>query len=318
MVDKTIDEQPLLIAPIGADVPAAKTNTDYRIRVGEANGLATLDTNSKIAVAQLQTISLSGDVTGSGTTSIAVTILDDSHNHIIANVDGLQAELDNKLSLGGGNVSGTVNWFVGPVGTQQSAFRIGWNNGITRWAQAMETDGSFALYSYNSAGADAVPALSISTTQAGGTDVIRFKGNNLWHAGNFNPANYAPVSHTHTTAQITDLGSYTGLDVRYYTETETNTLLAGKANTSHSHVINDVTGLQAALDGKAAATHTHVIGDVTGLQAALDSKLDDSQATATGLDILNSANQDEARDAIGVYVQAGDPGAVADGSLWIW
>jgi hypothetical protein len=41
---------------------------------------------------------LSGDVSGSGTTSIAVTIADDSHNHVISNVDGLQTALDAKLA----------------------------------------------------------------------------------------------------------------------------------------------------------------------------------------------------------------------------
>ena len=45
-----------------------------------------------------QTITLSGDVSGSGTTSIAVTIADDSHNHVISNVDGLQTALDAKLA----------------------------------------------------------------------------------------------------------------------------------------------------------------------------------------------------------------------------
>ena len=48
-----------------------------------------------------QTITLSGDVSGSGTTSIAVTIADDSHNHVISNVDGLQTALDGKLSTSG-------------------------------------------------------------------------------------------------------------------------------------------------------------------------------------------------------------------------
>jgi hypothetical protein len=49
-----------------------------------------------------QTITLSGDVSGSGTTSIAVTIADDSHNHIISNVDGLQTALDAKLTSSSG------------------------------------------------------------------------------------------------------------------------------------------------------------------------------------------------------------------------
>lgn len=54
-----------------------------------------------------------------------------------------------------------------------------------------------------------------------------------------------PTSHTH--------------DDRYYTETEINTLLAGKqaagsyAASSHTHTIADTNGLQAALDGKQAA-----------------------------------------------------------------
>jgi hypothetical protein len=45
-----------------------------------------------------QAITLTGDATGSGTTSIAVTVADDSHNHVISNVDGLQTALDAKLA----------------------------------------------------------------------------------------------------------------------------------------------------------------------------------------------------------------------------
>lgn len=51
-----------------------------------------------------RTISLSGDVTGSvsfdgsANVSIATTIADDSHNHVISNVDGLQDSLDSKAN----------------------------------------------------------------------------------------------------------------------------------------------------------------------------------------------------------------------------
>ena len=55
-----------------------------------------------------QTITLSGDATGSGTTSIVVTVADDSHNHIISNVDGLQTALDAKLALAGGTMTGSL------------------------------------------------------------------------------------------------------------------------------------------------------------------------------------------------------------------
>lgn len=56
------------------------------------------------------------------------------------------------------------------------------------------------------------------------------------------------------------------------------TVISGKANTSHTHSISDITNLQSALDGKqvagsyANATHTHGIMDITGLQLALDAK----------------------------------------------
>ena len=48
---------------------------------------------------------------------------------------------------------------------------------------------------------------------------------------------------------------------------------------SHKHVIDDVTGLQDALDAKPDADHKHVIDDVTGLQAELDGKASIEQIT---------------------------------------
>lgn len=53
-----------------------------------------------------RTITLTGDVTGSGSSdgstgwSITATVKDDSHNHVISNVDGLQDALNGKISQG--------------------------------------------------------------------------------------------------------------------------------------------------------------------------------------------------------------------------
>lgn len=54
------------------------------------------------------------------------------------------------------------------------------------------------------------------------------------------PSTFTPSAHTHTTSDITNLSSYTGFDSRYYTETEVNSLLSGKANTSHTHAAADI------------------------------------------------------------------------------
>ena len=91
-------------------------------------------------------------------------------------------------------------------------------------------------------------------------------------------------------------------DARYYTQSQINTSLSGKADTVHTHtksqitdfseadyataihthVISDTTGLQTALDGKADDAHTHIIADTTGLQAALDGKAATSHAHIIG------------------------------------
>ena len=59
------------------------------------------------ALATARTITLGGDLSGSasfnGSANITITaaVVDDSHNHIIANVDGLQTALNGKLSTSG-------------------------------------------------------------------------------------------------------------------------------------------------------------------------------------------------------------------------
>ena len=80
------------------DGKAASTHTHNYAGSSSAGGAAT--SANKLATAR--TISLAGDVTGStsfdgsGNVSITATVADDSHNHTIANVDGLQTALDGK------------------------------------------------------------------------------------------------------------------------------------------------------------------------------------------------------------------------------
>jgi hypothetical protein len=90
-------------------------------------------------------------------------------------------------------------------------------------------------------------------------------------------AGKAATSHTQAISTITDLQAE--LDNRA-TDAELTSGLAGKANTTHNHAIADVTNLQTTLDNKAASVHTHVIADVTGLTAALAGKSDTTHTHA--------------------------------------
>lgn len=70
----------------------------------------------------------------------------------------------------------------------------------------------------------------------------------------------------------------------FVSSTDLTNALKGKADTSHTHEISNVNGLQAALNGKqpsgsyAASEHTHQIADVENLQTALDGKAGSSHS----------------------------------------
>lgn len=62
-------------------------------------------------------------------------------------------------------------------------------------------------------------------------------------------------------------------DDRYYTESEVDTALAGKAATSHTHAQADITNLVTDLAGKAASVHTHTASAITDFAEALDDRV---------------------------------------------
>ena len=82
---------------------------------GKSENELSVSSASKLATAR--TISLSGDASGSITfdgsvdKTLTVTVADDSHNHVISNVDGLQSELSRRLVYS--DVLQTTNPFGG-------------------------------------------------------------------------------------------------------------------------------------------------------------------------------------------------------------
>jgi hypothetical protein len=104
------------------NVDATPNNTASKVVARDASGnfsagtiTASLSGNATTAssLATGRSIALSGDVSGSttfdgsGNVTITTTIADDSHNHVISNVDGLQSALDGKQA------SGTYNTVIG-------------------------------------------------------------------------------------------------------------------------------------------------------------------------------------------------------------
>lgn len=81
--------------------------------VGDVTGDLTGNADTATALETARTISLNGDVSGSvsfdGTANVSITatVADDSHNHVISNVDGLQSALNLKAPLNSPALTGT-------------------------------------------------------------------------------------------------------------------------------------------------------------------------------------------------------------------
>ena len=102
---------------VESNVPAGAKFTDTTYAA--ANGEATLGL-----------VKGGGDVT---ITNGVITVKDDSHNHVISNVDGLQTALDGKVpttrTVNGHDLTGNINLDAGDVGAIAASLK-GANNGV--------------------------------------------------------------------------------------------------------------------------------------------------------------------------------------------
>lgn len=132
--------------------------------------------------------------------------------------------------------------------------------------------------------------LSTTNTPSGGQVLSYDNGSFGW----VNVSGVGPVDHGALTGLSDDdhpqyLNAARG-DARYYTQSQVDTALTGKANSTHSHTQADVTGLSAALSGKEAAvaagtTSQYYRGDKTW------QTLDKSAVGLSDVDNTSDANK---------------------------
>jgi hypothetical protein len=76
-----------------------------------------------------------------------------------------------------------------------------------------------------------------------------------------------------TAGHVVQIRGYLSNDATdFYTKGQTDTKLAAKAASSHSHAIGDVVNLPTVLGSKSEVGHTHIASDVTDLATALGAK----------------------------------------------
>ena len=130
---------PTITNPSAADVGAISTTHAANNTSGTNTGDVCSSNHTGAGyITANQTITLSGDCSGSGTTSISVTVADDSHTHTIANVDSLQTSLDAKAALAGAAFTGDVS-----VGGNNKFYLDGsWSAGQERYIRGDGASGS--------------------------------------------------------------------------------------------------------------------------------------------------------------------------------
>ena len=174
-----------------------------------------------------------------------------SHTHTIANVTGLQTALDGKAASSHTHAISDVT-------------------GLQTALDGKQASGSYLTTSGKAADSDLLDGLDLHTGRNNEVNkVVRTDVSGYIQAGWINTTSGNTTS-TLTDIYVNTNDGY----IRKATPAHFRSQITDGvyAPVSHTHTIANVTGLQTALDGKAASSHTHTIANVTGLQTALDGK----------------------------------------------
>jgi len=265
----------------GDSVTIASANTTYSLATQAASGLMSATDKGKLdsiaegannytlpsAGTSLGGVKTGGDVTIS---SGVITVNDDSHNHIISNIDGLQSALDGKAASGhnhdsvyytqaevdtllsGKAASSHTHSYAGSSsagGAATSANKLNTNAGSATqpvyFANGVPVKTTYTLGASVPSGAKFTDTTyGVATTSAAG---LMSKEDKAKLNGIASGANAYSLP-----AAGSSLGGVkSGGDVTISSGTITVN------DDSHNHIISNVDGLQSALDNKAATSHSH-------------------------------------------------------------
>ena len=395
--NKEILDLPLLTTPGGSEVYVVKTDTDYRLPIGSALGLATLGADGKVPSAQLPAgtgvtsvavadatgISWSGSpITTSGTFTPTLsanlqswsalapaTKADASHTHTLSNLTQSGATSGQVATWngsawapatpsGGGGGSGTVtsvavanatgiSWTGSPV-TTSGTLTPTLSANLQAW-HALSTSAK-ADASHTHAASDIVSGTIATARLGSGTanSTTFLRGDGSWQE---------PAGGGGGTVTSVDISGGTGISASGGPITGSGTLsvtlssnlqawsgvttaskadLASPAFTGNPTAPTPLTAdndtsiattafvkAQGYTTNTGTVTSVAVSGGTTGLSTSGGPITTSGTVTLAGtLAVANGGTGGTTaatgRDGLGIYVQSGDPGAVANGSLWIW
>ena len=252
-------------------------NTTYSVATQTADGLMSDTDKTKLdgiaegannyvlpsAGASLGGVKSGGDVT---IASGVITVNDDSHNHIISNIDGLQSALDGKAASGH-NHDG-VYYTETEVDTLLSG-------------KANASHGTHVSYSTTAPVMDGSASVGTASTVARSdhkhpTDTSRAAQSDLTsHTSNKSNPHGVTLSQLGVTATASELNKMDGVTA---TTAELNILDGVTATTAELNYVDGVTSnIQTQLNAKAFSSHTHSAATTSanGLMSASDkAKLD--------------------------------------------
>ena len=304
---------------------AAKAALSHSHAIGDVTGLqATLDgklgasanavSASKLATAR--TISLAGDLSGSvsfnGTANVTLTaaVADDSHAHVIANVDGLQAALDAKASLASPGLTGTPT--APTAASSTNTVQIA----TTAFVQQAIVDfgpGDMLKSSYDADNDGKVDAAEVADAAP-------------WAGITGKPTSFTPASHSHPVSQVTGLqaalNAKAALASPVLTGTPTAPTAASGTNTTQLATTAFVAvAIGALIDAAPGAMDTlnelaAALGDDPNFATTVTNALAGKLATASNLADL--PNKGTARSNLGLgsmATQASNSIAITGGAI---